>query len=369
MAYYSDGSSSGFNLGRNATNVETLTAGTTRLLPAGQLIVQTGPYTFMQWFDSVKQAWTGLSPASETNVIHSDGSNYRLANLTGCVIDAWLTNAGSGYTSAPTVAFSAGSATAVAIMGQVISTTVTIVNGGSNYSVPPRVVIDAPNKGQTSTPGIQAQGYATITNGVVTSITITDQGAGYGSITGVGGFQPTVTLATDPSDPNLTSSTTPITPATATLSLTGAGTVNGLIVTYQGVPQTAVPTISFSGGGGTAAAASAIMAFTVTGQTVSSGGTGFSTGTMYTTSGGFFNESSTAYLLTNRPEMLTRNSFGVANLTGSAITSFTIEDGGLFEAIPNPVVINANASGSSGLVLPAPTVGGVTDWIIVQPQA
>lgn len=369
MAYFNGGTASGFNLGSLITNVQTLNAGSTRTLPAGDLIVNTGPYTFLQWYDQVRQAWTGFNPQIETNVIHCDGSNYRIANLTGCVLDALLTNAGSGYTSAPTVAFSAGSATAVAVMGQVVSTTVTIVSGGSNYTIPPRVIIDAPNKGST-TPGVGAQGYATLTNGVVTSITITHQGAGYGSITGVGGFQPSITLTTDPSDPNLTSSTSPITPATATLALTGAGTVNAVIVTFQGTPLTAVPTISFSGGGGTAAAATASMCFTITGQTVSSGGTGFTTGTAYLTSGGFLTESNSAYTVTNSPELLTRNAFGVATVSGAtAITAITIEDGGLFQSVPNPVIINANGSGASGLVLATPTVGGVTDWFIVQAQA
>jgi len=369
MAYYNDGTSNGFNLGQLRTNVETLNAGTTRTLPAGQLIIQTGPYTFLQWFDPVKQAWTGFQPVNDTTPFHSDGSNYRLANLSGCVIDGWVTNAGTGYTSAPAVAFSSGGATAVAVMGQVVSTTVTIVSGGSNYTVPPRVVIDAPNKGNTSTPGIGAQGYATLTNGVVSSVTITSQGAGYGSITGAGGFQPTITFFSDPSDPNLNSATTPITPATATLALTGAGTVNALIVTYQGTALTSVPTISFSGGGGASAAATAIMCLVVTGQTVSAGGTGFVAGTRYTTSGGFVSESTTAYLITNNPSLNNRPADGVATVVAGAITTIAIDDNGLFESVPVGVITNANASGASGLTLATPTVGGQSDWILVQTQA
>lgn len=368
MAYFSGGYASGFNLGSLRTNIETIAPGETRTIPAGWNVIQTGPFTFNQWFDPVKQAWTGFAPTIDTSVVHSDGSNYRVANLTGCVIDAFVTTAGSAYTSAPTVAFNQGGATAVAVMGQVVSTTVTIVNGGSNYTLPPRVVIDAPNKGST-TPGVGAQGYATLTGGVVTSVTITDQGGGYGSITGVGGFQPQITFATDPTDPNASSSTTPITPATATLALTGAGTVNALIVTFQGTPQTSVSTISFSGGGGTGAAATAVMALTVTAQTVSAGGTGFVTGTKYLTSNGFVAEGTSAYLVTNRPTLNIRDANGVANLTGSAITTITVDDGGLFEAVPVGVVINANGSGASGLTLAAPTVGGVTDWFIIQSQA
>lgn len=370
MPYFSGGYASGINMGGIRTNIETIPAGGTRTIPAGWNVLQSGPYTFNQWFDPVKQAWTGFSPMTDTTIVHSDGSNYRVANLTGCVIDAWVTNAGSGYTSAPVVAFNQGGATAVAVMGQVVSTTVTIVNGGANYTIPPRVVIDAPNKGGTSTPGVSAQGYATLTGGVVTSVTITDQGAGYGSITGIGGFQPQITFSTDPTDPNASSSTTPITPATATLALTGAGTVNAVIVTYQGTPQTSVSTISFSGGGGTGAAATALMALTVTAQTVSAGGTGFVSGTKYLTSNGFVSEGTSAYLISNRPTMNIRDANGVATVSGgTAITAITIDDGGIFEAVPVGVIINANGSGASGLTLATPTVGGVTDWFIVQPQA
>ena len=61
--------------------------------------------------------------------VDSDGQNYRLANLTGCPVGALMTNVGSGYTSAPTVAASAGSSAWTAVVGGAINSTVTVTTG------------------------------------------------------------------------------------------------------------------------------------------------------------------------------------------------------------------------------------------------
>ncbi len=101
-----------------------------------------------------------------------------------------LTNAGSGYTIAPTVTISRAAgdkhgngAAATAVLGaggQVAA--VVLTSAGQGYSLPPVITLSAPAGN-----GIQATATATLTN-VITSITVTNPGSGYTSA-------PTVTIA------------------------------------------------------------------------------------------------------------------------------------------------------------------------------
>jgi hypothetical protein len=84
-----------------------------------------------------------------------------------------LLNAGSGYTSNPTITVISGSGAS----GQAITkgrslTGVTIVNQGDNYDFAPEVIISGGG-------GTGATGTANITNGRVTGVTITNPGSGY----------------------------------------------------------------------------------------------------------------------------------------------------------------------------------------------
>lgn len=188
-----------------------LNAGSTMLIPPGGWAVDTGLYGVVERFDPVLGIWrkTGDFPRG-VNLVTSDGVNYRVANRTGCGAGALLTNAGSGYTSAPTVTASAGSSVWQAVMGSLISTTVTVSTGGSNYVYPPIVLIGSP-----ANPGIQATAYCTLSAGAVSTVTVTNQGGGYST-------PPTINLVNDPRD-------TTGGGATAVCSLTGSGTVNGVL--------------------------------------------------------------------------------------------------------------------------------------------
>ena len=81
------------------TNSVSLNAGETFLLPSGTFWVRPGPYTFLQWLDPVTNIWR-VTPAAATDVhyIDSDGTNYRLANTTGCAIGAVITTGGTATT-------------------------------------------------------------------------------------------------------------------------------------------------------------------------------------------------------------------------------------------------------------------------------
>jgi len=101
------------------TNEITLAGGSVVLLqPAGWYYLGLGKYTTLQQYDPITGIWRTIGAgAPGDQYIYSDGVNYRLANLTGCVVGALLTNAGSGYTSAPTVTASAGGSIWRAIVG------------------------------------------------------------------------------------------------------------------------------------------------------------------------------------------------------------------------------------------------------------
>ena len=237
-------------------------AGQTWTLPAGTfLVTSTTGLTMLQSFDPITGTWRprgACGPAPR--MIQSEGNNYRLSNGSGCAVGAFVTAKGSDYTSAPSVLPSAGNSKWMAIIGQNV-TSVSVTNGGASYVYPPLVVFDAPPGFPSGMPGFIATGYATLTSGAVSSITVTDQGAGYSAI-------PNVYLINDPRD-------TTGYGATATAVMGGTGMLNGIVCTDHGTPVASLPTLTISGGGGASGAATVIADFAVTGLTVSGGGTGF----------------------------------------------------------------------------------------------
>lgn len=240
-----------------------LQPGAARLVPSGTWMYDCGPYTTVQEYDPVQSQWISPGGAGSfgegPQYINSDGNNYRLVNLCGCIVGANVTTAGSAYTAAaaPVVSFTnAANASAIAIIGGAVSTTVTVTSGGNSYTYAPLVFLDSPPVGA----GYQATATATITSGAVSSVTINNQGAGYTNV-------PNIYFLNDPRD------TTGI-GAAAVATLTGAGTVTQLIITNQGAPNTTLfPTISFSSG---SAAATAIMVRSIGGVTFSPAGSGYS---------------------------------------------------------------------------------------------
>lgn len=333
------------------TNVYELQAGQATLVPSGQWYYEGGPYCAYQELDIVTGIWRSIGNDPRAGrTIRSDGNNFRIVNQSGCVIGALLTNKGSGYTSAPTVSDITTGATYLAIVGGAINTTVVVSNGGSNYTYPPTVSFSAPGAN-----GIQATGYATLTSGVVTSITVVDQGAGYVN-------PPTVTLTNDPREG--LNNTTIGSGATAYATVTGAQTITGVLVLDHGNPVTSIPTISFTGGGGSAAAATAIMCWALTGYTVSGSGTGY-TGAVEITGLGGFPATVAAYLnpTTQANILRTRRASILAGLTttvGNVTTGgATVYDGGIYPGVPSSLILSSNAPTTVATI--AFTVGGVND--------
>lgn len=156
------------------------------------------------------------------------------------VISVAITSYGTGYTTIPTVTFTPTSggagAAAVATIGLEV-TSLTVVNGGSNYSSEPLVFIRG---GGAS---VNATATSIISGGIITGFTITSGGAGYTSV-------PTVSIAASDSGAL----------ANATIGGVGGDHVISIAVTNGGSGYGAAPAVFITGGGATTnATATAII--------------------------------------------------------------------------------------------------------------
>lgn len=334
------------------SNIYSLQAGEVMIVPAGDWYVILGKYLSVQEYDAIAGFWRWSGDNGQgAKLVHSDGVNFRVANQTGCAVAALITTAGSAYTTTPTVTPSAGSSVWAAIIGGVVSTTVTVNNGGTSYVYPPQVAFAAPG-GPGQGPSLQAAGYCTLSAGAVSTVTLLDQGAGYT-------FAPQISFINDPRD-------TTGSGASATATLTGAGTMTGLICTDHGTPLTAVPTLSFSSG---SAAATVIMDWCITGYSATVAGAAYTTlavaGAVEVTGVGGIT-AGTATLLNGSSQVgavrRRRASIVAPTTTGGGITATgaIVDDGGHYEATPN-VVINGGTNiitTAAQLVL---AMGGLND--------
>jgi len=178
----------GLNFNPAGLSEITLAGAQAYIVPPGNYIADVGRYTLLQWYDNLLGIWRNSSNLAGSRILNSDGTNYRLINSTGCPVGADITNVGSGYTSAPAVAVSGtGGSLWTAIVGGSINTTVTVTTGGS-YNYIPNLIFSQPPAG-----GVQATGYAVIAAGAISSVTVTNRGAGYVTA-------PTITIVQDPRD-------------------------------------------------------------------------------------------------------------------------------------------------------------------------
>lgn len=318
-----------------------LQAGGVRLIPAGTWNIGLDPFSCVQQYDPIQGQWCTIG--GESSILHyvnSDGVNYRIANLVGCVVGGMVTTAGSSYTVASGVTFvpSAGGSTFTALIGGAVGTSPTVTNGGTNYQYNPLVFIDPPGYGSGNN-GLQATGYATISNGAVSSITIDNQGAGYITV-------PNIYIINDPRD-------TQGAGASATATLTGAGTVTGLLCTNPGTPLATLPTFTITSSVGSGAAATAIMVRTISAYTVTTSGSGYS-GTVEITALGSGLSGSPALANPRYTTNLvrTRAATIIASISAGGITSSgqTVIDGGIYAGSSPTALIIGGTQGASPVV-------------------
>ena len=169
-------------------------------------------------------------------VVGSGSSASAITNIVdGGVNSVTITNRGFNYTTAPDVTFSSspvsgGTAIGIANMVTGISDfcdpdgtgyrvqSVQLVNTGFGYTVAPKVVFIGDGEDATAT--------ATIADGIVGIITVTDGGSGY--------INPTVTFVGDAD-----------TEATAVANVT-AGVITSIYITNAGAGYTETPTVQIS---------------------------------------------------------------------------------------------------------------------------
>lgn len=339
-----------------ATNEISLAAGASYVIPAGSWNVKTGKYLTCQEYDPVMGIWVSIGSdmgagggqsSSSQRYLNSDGVNFRVANQTGCVVGALITNAGSGYTSAPTIAPTGGSAVFVCIVGGAINTSVTVNNGGTGYLYPPIVVLDAPTVNSGN--GIQATATCTISGGAVNAVTVVNQGAGYTTA-------PNIYFKNDPRD-------TVGAGAVATATLTGSGTVTGVLVTDHGTAVTSVPTLNVSGGGGSSFAATAIMCWTITAYVVATAGSGYLGATEITGLGGFPSSAAAYTNVSTQSQLVRQRKASIqAALSGVTITATgqIVDDGGIYTGVPTAMIVTspiATLTTAAGITF---TMGGAT---------
>ena len=121
-----------------------------------------------------------------------DQPTFRVTAITSDVNTGVVGTAGSGYTTAPTVTLSAPpaggtQATASASISNGVVTSINISNRGLGYTEVPTVTITSPTR-------TQANATTTLTNGTVSSITLQNTGAGYTTA-------PRITITPSPSEP------------------------------------------------------------------------------------------------------------------------------------------------------------------------
>lgn len=150
-----------------------------------------------------------------------------------------------------------------------------LTENGKSYTLPPIISIDG------GSPATTATAVARLREGYISAIDVTNYGKGYQTA-------PVVSVAAPESEntsggetitaPQLTGDTddwAPITRATGTASLAGDA-VDAIAVTSGGGPYSSPPAVTFSGGGGTGAAATAVPAEGVVDSVnVTNGGSGY----------------------------------------------------------------------------------------------
>ncbi len=193
----------------------------------------------------------GAAPGSvQSDNIILDGGTLR----TGAQINSVsLTNAGSGYTSFPTLTIGGAGANVLPASANVLAgiNSIAVSAGGSNYVNQ----VSAPSPSSAGTfvdivggGGSGATAFATVAGGVVTGITITNAGSGYTSM-------PTIHISSTISGGNLAGSG-------ATANVSGI-TLQSVALNDGGFDYN-TPTISLTGGGGSGATASATSAPSLT---------------------------------------------------------------------------------------------------------
>jgi hypothetical protein len=343
------------------TNEVLLSPGNAIVLPAGDWYVNRGKYSDVQFLDPVTNIWRfPTTPLANNQFIKSDGFTVRVANLLGTPVSGVILAGGTGYVQATTtITANVGGSTWQPIVGGSLGVQ-SIVAPGSGFGNAPLVFIPAP-----PSPGIAATAVAALTAGTVSSVTLTNFGAGYTAQTVSALLLPSTT------DPNFATASA----GTVTFTLTNAGALTGALVTGNGEPLATISALTLSvGGSGTGASVGPLVLQTVTGSSITAGGAGFGTATAFplvTTSGGINvipSSSTNPNPKVELTDFVPRPAQGSGTTNaGGTISAINFTDGGKFLAAPSPIVIPAGGEIATTAATVTLTTGSVTDVVVIQP--
>lgn len=346
--------------GQNNPQTVGLQSGGIWTIPAGSFILRLGPVSVLQWLDTNSGLWriTDSGPSNNPIDVDSDGTNFRVVNISGTILGANITNGGTGYATGDSFALTAPAAgtpsrTAKGTMIIGGSLTYTVVNGGTGYSNPMFIIQPPQLCGGAyglSLPAFIAS--CTLTSGVISSPTGGYAGAGYVQA-------PTVTVidAVPPGN-------TPGTGAVVTATVGGAGIWKGTVMTDYGAGYdgTHIPTFTFTTVGGSSATATALPSMAVKSITVAGTNTGYTASAIIETS---LTNGTAAVAALNDELPQPRNARAVAAQSGGVLGTPIIEDpGNGFQTVPLAKQVgNATADGSVNATF-TPVVGGVNDRVL-----
>ena len=352
----------------------------------GQYMVTTGPYSVLQFLDPILGIWRNFAGPNTFTPISSDGTNFRIANSTGCPVGAVITNAGSSLTNGfntVTVTPSAGASTWNTIVGGAINTTValsgtiagtysvppntsstvTACTGGSGYTKPP-ILVFVPPAGQGSTPYILPTATCTISGGAINAVTVVNQGAGLVAA-------PYINVLNAPGDTTGGGAVLGV-----NLTLAGSGTLLWMGPSYYGTAVTAVPTFTFSPA--STIAATAVMNFSVTGVSVANAGVAYTSGSGFqiVSSGAAPNSSGSALSAANTNPFTSTGQLyprpfaasGILSGTTLTLAQILIQDFGFgYQGVPLLGVVTSGTAAPTTIANVTATVGGVSDTSLLQP--
>lgn len=371
--------------------VVTLGPGGIYVMPSGNYLVQCGPTTVLQWYDPLALMWRVVTPAQEYTPLNADGTNYRLVNFSGIVQGAVITAPGTSGVDGigpvqtgtslgiapPPAGGVTGQATGYCIIGGALAAP-TVVQGGMRFQVAPIVCCDPPPVG-----GRQATFVATVDeNGVINAVNVVDPGAGYNRVPQFYVVPQPRHYQGSPRWPMIDEVPPPwelrglrhpspwpapglihpdcvwpgtlfqpnIDPRGALIvgtPLVGTGTVTGIVIDYYGAGYDGtVPAITFVGGPLTGAAATAVMALSLTGTTVALGGT--------STAG-------TPVTITGNP--VTPPIPGAPSAPATAVFA---DAAGNATIVSPGLGFQAGATASTGTAVPTTALGGASDTSYLQ---
>lgn len=367
----------------NTPQTVTLLSGGAFYFPAGSFMAKLGPQSVLQWKDINSGLWraTDSGPSSHPIPVTSDGTNFRVLNISGTIQGIGAITAGSGYSqsnttltfAAPATGTPSTTATATPIVGG--SLTFAITTAGTGY-VNPMIIVPPPqNCGGTAGLCIPANVHvSTLTTGTIAGLTTDFAGAGYLTAP----LPNTVTLTPAQFQLNPQSyinnsnsiyiidpagSGAVITPTIANGTPTSGG-ITGAIMTNNGAGYdgTHIPAVTISTtGSGSGASATALPSMALKSITVGGTNTGYSQSIIIETSMG----NTVAPAAIYDEFVMPRAGRASCSQTAGVLGTPTIEDAGNgFQTVPIARQCgNATADGSVNATFVC-VVGGVINQFL-----